>query len=153
MTESPYGFWRSPVTSDFVVADSIRLEQVALDGDVLYWSETQPQKRGRSFLLRMANSGEPEPVTPEDDNGYGVRTRVHEYGGGSFTVGDGVVYFSNDDDQRLYRQEPGAAPRAITPDPDRPKGVRYADGIIDPGRGRMACGVPYTRCDGGRGPK
>ena len=47
MAASPYGFWTSPITSDFVVVDSIRLEQVVLDGDVLYWSETQPQKKGR----------------------------------------------------------------------------------------------------------
>ncbi len=33
MIASPYGFWNSPITSDLVVADSIRLEQVALDGD------------------------------------------------------------------------------------------------------------------------
>jgi hypothetical protein len=45
MIASPYGFWASPVTSDLVVADSIRLEQVALDGDAIYWTETQPQKQ------------------------------------------------------------------------------------------------------------
>jgi hypothetical protein len=113
MAASPYGFWASPVTSGFVVADSIRLEQVALDGEVLYWSEAQPQKKGRSFVYRIAGSGEPEPVTP-DDNGYGVRTRVHEYGGGSFAVSDGVVFFSNDVDQRLYRQDSSRQPRPIT---------------------------------------
>src|SRR5271170_7129741 len=53
MTASPYGFWTSPITSDLVVADSIRFEQVALDGDVLYWSETRPQKKGRSLICRM----------------------------------------------------------------------------------------------------
>ena len=67
MAASPYGFWRSPVTSDFVVADSIRLEQVALDGDNLCWSETQPQKGGRSFVYRIGRSGQPEPVTPDAD--------------------------------------------------------------------------------------
>ena len=39
MAASPYGFWTSPITSDLVVGDSIRLEQVALDGDAIYWSE------------------------------------------------------------------------------------------------------------------
>ena len=43
--------------------------------------------------------------------GFNVRTKVHEYGGGSFVVHRGVVFFSNFDDQRLYRQEPGAAAR------------------------------------------
>jgi hypothetical protein len=36
MIASPYGFWKSPITSDLVVADSIRLEQAALDGDASY---------------------------------------------------------------------------------------------------------------------
>ena len=78
MAASPYGFWASPVTSDFVVADSIRFEQVALDGDALYWSETQPQRNGRSFVYRMAKGGEPEPVTTDDEIGFSVRTRAHE---------------------------------------------------------------------------
>jgi dipeptidyl aminopeptidase/acylaminoacyl peptidase len=141
MAESPYGFWTSPVTSDFVVADSIRLEQVALDGGVLYWSEAQPQKKGRSFVYRIARSGEPEPVTPDDDNGYSVRTRVHEYGGGSFAVSDGVVFFSNDADQRLHRQNDGEQPQPITPTPTAggADAVRYADGVVDARRGRLIC--------------
>ena len=52
MAASPYGFWTSPITSDLVVANSIRLEQVALDGDAIYWTETQPQKQGRTFVYR-----------------------------------------------------------------------------------------------------
>ena len=66
MAASPYGFWTSPITSDLVVADSIRLEQVALDGDAIYWTETQPQKRGRTFVYRVGADGEPERVTPDD---------------------------------------------------------------------------------------
>jgi dipeptidyl aminopeptidase/acylaminoacyl peptidase len=141
MAASPYGFWMSPVTSDFVVADSIRLEQVALDGDILYWSETQPQKKGRSFVYRMGRTGEPEPVTPDDDNGFSVRTRVHEYGGGSFAVSNGVVYFSNDADQRLYRQDGGGQPRPITAPPTAGEtdALRYADGVVDRRRGRLIC--------------
>jgi hypothetical protein len=141
MAASPYGFWTSPVTSDFVVADSIRLEQVALDGDVLYWSETHPQKKGRSFVYRMAKDGEPEPVTPDDENGFSVRTRAHEYGGGSFAVSDGVVFFSNDADQRLYRQDGVEQPRPITAPPTAATAytLRYADGIVDHRRDRLIC--------------
>ena len=141
MVASPYGFWTSPVTSDVVVADSIRLEQVALDGDVLYWIETQPQKKGRSFVYCMAKNEEPELVTPDDENGFSVRTRVHEYGGGSFAVSDGVVFFSNDADQRLYRQDSSGQPRPITPPPTAgvADALRYADGVVDRRRGRLIC--------------
>jgi dipeptidyl aminopeptidase/acylaminoacyl peptidase len=68
---------------------------------------------------------------------FSVRTRVHEYGGGSYLVSDGVVYFCNDADQRLYRQGLGGTPVAITPDPARPRGLRYADGVMDARRGRV----------------
>jgi hypothetical protein len=115
MAASPYGFWTSPITSDLVVADSIRLEQVALDGDAIYWSETQPQKQGRTFVYRIGADGEPERVTPDDANAFSIRTRAHEYGGGSFAVSDGVIYFSNNIDQRLYRQDAGRPPSPITP--------------------------------------
>src|ERR1700688_5129631 len=117
MAASPYGFWTSPITSALVVADSIRLEQVALDGDAIYWTETQPQKQGRTFVYRIGAGGEPERVTPDDANVFSVRTRAHEYGGGAFAVRDGVIYFSNNIDQRLYRQDAGRPPSPIPPAP------------------------------------
>jgi dipeptidyl aminopeptidase/acylaminoacyl peptidase len=66
---------------------------------------------------------------------YNARSRVHEYGGGSFAVHEGIVYFTNFRDQRLYRVEPGARIRPITPD----TALRYADGVIDAERNRMIC--------------
>src|SRR5271169_3193468 len=92
MAASPYGFWTSPITSDLVVADSIRLEQVGLDGDAIYWTETQPQKQGRTFVYWIGADGGPECVTPDDASAFSIRTRAHEYGGGSFAVSDGVIY-------------------------------------------------------------
>jgi dipeptidyl aminopeptidase/acylaminoacyl peptidase len=140
MAGSPYGLWKSPITSDLVVADAIRLEQVALDGDAIYWSEMQPQKEGRTFVYRVGADGEPERVTHEDANAFSVRTRAHEYGGGSFVVSDGVVIFSNNKDQRLYRQDTGRPPDPITPAPaGAADALRYADGVVDFRRGRMVC--------------
>ena len=148
MVASPYGSWTSPITSDLIVADAIRLDQVALDGDAIYWTESQPQKQGRTLIYRVVGNGEPELVTPDDANAFNVRTRVHEYGGGAFAVQDRTVYFSNFADQRLYRQDPGHEPRPITPLPiaagaanrqPRADALRYADGVIDPRRGRIVC--------------
>ena len=141
MAASPYGFWTSPITSDLVVANSIRLEQVALDGGAIYWSETQPQMQGRSFVHRIGADGEGERLTPEDANAFSARTRAHEYGGGAFAVSDEVIYFSNNVDQRLYRQEAGRPPSPITPvsASGAADALRYADGIIDRRRARMVC--------------
>ncbi len=135
MTEpqvAPYGSWRSPISSDLIVAGTVSFEQIQLDGDDIYWTERRPVEGGRSVVVRRTADGQTHDVTPP---GFNVRTTVHEYGGGAYTVSAGVVYFSNFADQRLYRQDPGAAPRPITPAAP----LRYADGVVDRHRGRLIC--------------
>jgi dipeptidyl aminopeptidase/acylaminoacyl peptidase len=75
-------------------------------------------------------------VTPD---GFYVRTRVHEYGGGAWLLHGETVFFSNFYDQRLYRQEPGQAPRPITPEPPTPAALRYADGRATPDGRLIVC--------------
>ncbi len=136
-----YGSWSSPITSDMIVASSIGLGEILLDGGEAYWLESRPQEGGRSVLVHRLANGTVADVTPAvpADGGtvFSVRTRVHEYGGGGYLVHDGAVYFCNDADQRLYRQQPDAAPTPVTRDPDRPRGLRYADGVLDARHGRM----------------
>ncbi len=119
---APYGSWKSPITADLVVAGSTPLGSICLDGTDIYWLEGRPQEGGRYVVMKHTPGGV-QVITPE---GYNVRTRVHEYGGGAFTVQQGVVYFVNFADQCLYRQRPGAAPEVVTPE----GAYRYADGIV-----------------------
>lgn len=129
---APYGSWKSPITSDLIVAGTVGLGAVVLDGEDIYWSESRPTEGGRNVIVRHTPDGQVSDVTPAPFN---VRTRVHEYGGGAFTVVDGTVYFSHFADQRLYRQVPGEAPEAITPE----GAFRYADGVVDRDRNRFIC--------------
>jgi dipeptidyl aminopeptidase/acylaminoacyl peptidase len=127
----PYGSWKSPITSDLIVSQSVSLSEVRLDGGIAYWLEGRPQEQGRSTVVRAgAATGEPADIVAAPHN---VRTRVHEYGGGAWTVTDGTLYFSNFSDGRLYRQPVGAAaPQPLTPaSSGAPSAWRYADGIID----------------------
>jgi dipeptidyl aminopeptidase/acylaminoacyl peptidase len=130
-----YGSWKSPITSELIVAQSITLSEVCLDGGRVYWLEGRPQEQGRYVVVRAGADGQPIDVTPPP---YNARTRVHEYGGGSCTVHDGAVYFSNFADGRLYGQMPGVSePRPLTPEPPgRDRQWRYADGVIDRRRSR-----------------
>src|SRR5260370_33473509 len=107
MVASPFGSWTSPITSDLVVAEAIRLEQVALDGTAIYWTESQPQKQGRCFVYRANPGGEPEAVTPDDANAFNVRTRVHEYGDRTVPRQDRHVYLPNLVRHTLPRPECG----------------------------------------------
>ena len=127
---APYGSWKSPITSDLIVTATVGLGQIALDGGDVYWVELRPSEGGRNCIVRLAAGGGVSDVTPQ---GFNARTRVHEYGGGDFAVREGVVYFSNFSDQRVYRQEPGGAPAPITPE----KSLRYSDFHFDARRGLL----------------
>ena len=129
---APYGSWKSPLTATAIASESFGLSQVAIDGDDLYWAETRPWEGGRSVIVRKSSDGTTSDVTPE---GFNVRNRVHEYGGGAFTVHDGIVYFTNDSDQRVYAHKPGEAPTPLTPDDAR----RYADLEVDHTNNRILC--------------
>jgi dipeptidyl aminopeptidase/acylaminoacyl peptidase len=120
-TVAPFGSWVSPIRVDDIVGDAIGLAEIWIDVDDIYWLEGRPSEGGRRVLVRSAVDGTIADVTPPPFN---VRTRVHEYGGGSYTVAGGVVVFSNYADGRLYRIDPGAdTPVAITPEGH----WRYAD--------------------------
>jgi len=129
---APYGAWKSPLTSDVIVAENISLGDIAVDGEDIYWLEMRPAEAGRNVIVRRTSDGHTSDVTPSPFN---VRTRVHEYGGGAYIVNDGVIYFSNFSDQRLYRHVPGATPEPLTPALD----LRFADGIFDRQRNRLIC--------------
>ena len=45
MVTSPYGSWTSPITSDLIVAEAIRLGEIALDGDAIYWTELSLRRK------------------------------------------------------------------------------------------------------------
>src|SRR5690349_7308 len=135
--EAPYGTWSSPIDGRFVAADSGWMYSlVKVSGGDVYWSESRPAEDGRDALVVRrrevaagaaaagATLAPPRDVLPAE---FSVRTRVHEYGGGAYTVDGDVVYFCNDADQRIYRAGNGEAPRALTPAPDTPFGLRYAD--------------------------
>jgi dipeptidyl aminopeptidase/acylaminoacyl peptidase len=133
-TNAPYGSWKSPITSELIVAQSISLNDVRIDRGQIYWLEGRPQEQGRYVVVRAGSGGEPpRDLVPAPFN---ARTRVHEYGGGAWLVDDGTLYFSHFADGRLHRQTEGGTPQPITAAPARPNDWRFADGVIDRRRAR-----------------
>ena len=80
---------------------------LVVDGDDLYWLEGRPMEGGRQVVVRRRPDGTTEDLLPVPFN---ARSRVHEYGGGAYTVRRGRVYFVNFTDQAVYQFRPGAAP-------------------------------------------
>src|SRR6187397_2102051 len=134
MSHRSYGSWPSPLSAARVTAGALRLDQIQLDRDDVYWIEGRASEGGRNVIVKRSPSGSITDITPQ---GFNVRSRVHEYGGASYTVHNGTVFFSNFTDQRVYQQEPGAAPVAITEANDSPHPPCYADFRMDTLRSRL----------------
>ncbi|MDQ7037241.1 MAG: prolyl oligopeptidase family serine peptidase [Anaerolineae bacterium] len=104
----PFGTWESPVTAH-MLAGSIRLSDVQWDsdGETLIWHE----RRGAGGVL-VSKKGT-DAIRELTNSEFSVSGRVG-YGGGTFTVSEGQVYFASNG--RLYKVPlTGGTPQAITP--------------------------------------
>ena len=129
---SLYGSWKSPITSDMAASNVIRLGQVEIVGEEIYWNEIRPSEAGRYVIVKRSPDGKTVDVNPPPFN---ARTRVHEYGGGAYKVNKDTIYFTHFKDQRLYKMKLDEAPEPITPEGE----LRYADFVFDNRRGRIIC--------------
>ncbi|MFJ3469182.1 prolyl oligopeptidase family serine peptidase [Pseudomonas sp. NPDC090201] len=100
------------------VAAGVDFSELSVSAAGLFWIEFRPQDAA-SRIWRWHN-GLTSCLTPE---GFSVRTRVYEYGGGSFSLTDDALVFVNEADQQLYLQ----AFDSITPQPLTQGDRRFAD--------------------------
>ena len=127
---APFGTWRSPVTTDLIVGQTIGLGGLSVAGGRIYWLESRPMEGGRTVLVGRALDGRETELTPAPFN---VRSRVHEYGGGAYAVGDAGIAFVNFADQRLHFISGADAIGALTP----AGACRYGDLAFDPAAARL----------------
>ena len=111
----PYGSWPSPLSAAEVSAASPRIEGARFVGDEsLVGRGSVPWEGGRTtgrpFRRRRRQSGDVVDVLPAP---WSARSRVHEYGGGSWTADDdGALVFVEKADQRIWSPRPGRRSRA-----------------------------------------
>jgi len=94
-----FGTWKSPITSQLIVSDSITIDEPHQAGKSLYFIERRPQEDGRCVIVLEKN----KTLTDILPSPYSARSRVHEYGGGCYIIANSVIYFVNDADQDIYR--------------------------------------------------
>lgn len=97
-TTGAYGTWASAISADLVVSDSISIDEPKLSGNTTYYIERRPQEAGRCVIVQIKDSQAIDILPPP----FSARSRVHEYGGGSYCVSDERVFFINDSDQDIY---------------------------------------------------
>ncbi|MEU6430534.1 prolyl oligopeptidase family serine peptidase [Microbispora sp. NPDC046973] len=130
----------SPISTTDVARAGLRLGFPTVLGGETWWEEDRPAEGGRRTVVHRATDGVLTDLLPAP---WDARTRVHEYGGRSYVVvpGHGIV-FAHHPDQRLYLArsraggEPGPGaepPRPVTPEPDAPGALRYADLRVEDG--------------------
>ncbi|KAI8077811.1 Alpha/Beta hydrolase protein [Halteromyces radiatus] len=127
----PYGSWPSPITAESLASGKVATD-ICIDPTTqsVYWCEVIPSEEGRGqiFRQRLDSNDKPEPLLAL---GYDCRSRVHEYGGGSFIVSNGLLVFSNDKDFALYSlnlTDSHAQPQRVT---ESNKLIRYGDFCLD----------------------
>ena len=111
---APCGHWISPITPEWLTSHQKKFGNLIVEGDSLYWEEFRPSDNQRTIVMEKTPQGELRVRTPE---GFSCRSRVHEYGGLSFAVSQGKVYYVNEKDQRIYHET----------DPLTEPGMRSAD--------------------------
>ncbi len=131
-TVSPYGTWESPIPASKLAEAAVSMSDLRVGSfGRIHWRESRPAEGGRQVLMVRERDGKIRQLTPD---GFNVRTRVHEYGGSSYTLVDGAIVFANFADQRLYWHAEGREPIPLTP-----AGYRYADCHLDRTRNRLVC--------------
>lgn len=127
-TIAPYGTWPSPIAPSMLTAGVVKLLDVWVDlaDERTVWHEARPAEAGRQPLVTIDADGTRRDLVPAP---FSARSAVHEYGGGAAWVEDGVAWFVNWDDQRIWRLpiDGSAEPVALTPEPSHPRTVRFAD--------------------------
>lgn len=110
---TPYGSWKSAINAELLVEGSVRLAEASLVDGRYYWLESRPSEKGRNVLVQYCPQNGRRDLTPAP---LSIRSKAHEYGGGSYLVHGDTLYFVLAEDQRIYRMEIGSnLPEAITP--------------------------------------
>lgn len=93
-----YGSWPSPISVDDMTLHSVGLGEIQAYNDVTYWIEMRPEESGR-YVIVADDGKEQQDINPAP---YNARSRVHEYGGGSYLVCEQGIFFVNFNDQQIY---------------------------------------------------
>jgi dipeptidyl aminopeptidase/acylaminoacyl peptidase len=117
-----------------------QFSELRMEGGRLHWLESGSGDSAATRVMRLAPNGVVEALTgPSVD----VGDRVHEYGGGAYSVYNGTLFYSDRSDGRIWRHVAGKSSPVSAPGADR-----FADWIHDPARNRLISVREQSRASG-----
>ncbi len=147
-TKQDYGTWSSIIDASMVGGKTPQINEPKIAGGQLYFLLSLPEQKNRNTIMRYDGESS-QSLLPRPIN---VKSKVHEYGGGAYTIGDQTLFFVLADDQRIYRLPTGlepassqAQPEALTEDTDGK--LRFADLEWDAKRQRLIAVCEDHRVD------
>lgn len=129
----PFGRWLSTLDTHAVATSSPRFAEPSIVDGQLYWLQSVPDEKGRTTIMHRPLEGQTSPgsLLPRP---LSAKSKVHEYGGGSYLVIDNTLFFVLGDDQQIYRADlftkAKFSPKCLTR--HGPESARYADLSWDP---------------------
>ncbi|MBC3365734.1 S9 family peptidase [Pseudomonas sp. SWRI154] len=115
-----------PFSAAQAVAAGVDFAELQLGHQGLFWNEYRPED-GACRIWQWQDA-KARCLTPD---GFSARSRVYEYGGGSFCLSDDGVLFVNEADQQVYHQAlAGGPPLALTRGDCRYGDLRFAAGQV-----------------------
>lgn len=148
-TQRAYGSWPSSISTDMVIKGSPKLQETTINNGRIFWLQTLPDEKGRVSIMSYDGS-QIQSILPRP---LSAKSKVHEYGGGSYLIDDNMVYFVLADDQRIYAAEIGStsataafSPTALIPENDE-RQLRFADLRLDRTHNRLIAVCEEHRSD------
>lgn len=114
-----------PFSALQAVAAGMDFAELQLGANGLFWNEYRPEDA--ACRIWHWRDGVAKCLTPD---GFSVRSRVYEYGGGAFCLTPDGVVFVAEADQQLYRQSLDGSPEALTSGGCRYGDVQFAFGQV-----------------------
>ncbi|VVP95152.1 hypothetical protein PS925_01774 [Pseudomonas fluorescens] len=114
-----------PFSASQAVAAGMDFAELQLGANGLFWNEYRPEDA--ACRIWHWRDGVAKCLTPD---GFSVRSRVYEYGGGAFCLTPDGVVFVAEADQQLYRQSLDGSPEALTSGGCRYGDVQFAFGQV-----------------------
>ncbi len=123
--------WESQVGVDTVASSQISFGHLQVEGETVFWTESRPLEKGRVAFLKKEKNLPSVELFPS----MSVQSKVHEYGGGAFSVEKDQLIFFDQKTSSLYMQKEGSAPLCLIQDTSK----RWADFSISSDLSKMIC--------------